>query len=74
MMYPDQRGRLKRQARANKGWATRRDNRRRYVQMHCLCPTPKPTNDGLWLRLASTVECERCGRAIFAADGTPVRT
>jgi hypothetical protein len=54
-------------------WDTRHSAARDENILHCVCSKPTPTSDGVWLRLIGTVQCARCGRAIFA-EGVPVRT
>jgi hypothetical protein len=40
--------------------------------LHCVCDRSQPSNEGMMLRLFGTVECRRCGRAIFNSDGKQV--
>jgi hypothetical protein len=42
--------------------------------LQCHCDRPQAHNDGPMLRMFGTVECRRCGRAIFNAEGKQIHT
>lgn len=64
--------RLARSNHVRRSWLER--SRPTSVHLHCVCRGERTlTNDGPMLRMFGTVQCSRCGRAVFDADGQPIK-